>query len=139
MTTILAAENELERVSQILIEMTEKTNIISFRGDLGAGKTTLIKNICNFLGVKDEVTSPTFSIVNEYETQHGKTVYHFDFYRLKSEEEAFDMGVEDYFDSGKLCLVEWPSKIEQLLPNDRIEVSISITGNKREFTINHIR
>ncbi|MBL4707541.1 MAG: tRNA (adenosine(37)-N6)-threonylcarbamoyltransferase complex ATPase subunit type 1 TsaE [Flavobacteriales bacterium] len=118
--------------------MTEKTNIISFRGDLGAGKTTLIKNICNFLGVKDEVTSPTFSIVNEYETHNKKTIYHFDFYRLESEEEAFDMGIEDYFYSTKLCLMEWPSKIEGLLPNDRIEVSISIVGNKREFTINHV-
>ena len=135
----LVAESELDAVSKSLIELSDITNIIVFRGELGAGKTTLIKNICNFLNVKDEVNSPTFSIVNEYLAENNVKVYHFDFYRIEEEEEAYDIGVEDYFYSNTLCLIEWPSKIESLLPENRIEVSIAIVGNKREFTIKSIQ
>ena len=135
---ILATENELEKVSKTIIGFIKEYQIIAFRGDLGAGKTTLIKNMCNLLGVKDNVSSPTFSIVNEYESDDERKVFHFDFYRLESEEEAFDIGVEDYFYGGNLCLIEWPSKIENLLPEKRLEIHISITGKGREFLINKI-
>lgn len=90
------------------------------------GKTTLIKELCRQLGVKENVSSPTFSIVNEYAAKEGN-IYHFDFYRLKDEQEAFDFGYEEYFYSGEYCFVEWPEKIENLLPEDA--VSISITAN----------
>lgn len=135
---VLVAEHELDKVSQYIVNQSEKQKIICFRGELGAGKTTLIKNICNFLKVKDEVNSPTFSIVNEYETAGNQRLYHFDFYRIEEEEEALDIGVEDYFYSELLCLIEWPSKIENLLPENRIEVNISIVGAKREIEIKSI-
>ncbi|MDA9783001.1 tRNA (adenosine(37)-N6)-threonylcarbamoyltransferase complex ATPase subunit type 1 TsaE [Vicingaceae bacterium] len=135
---ILATENELETVSRAIIGSIKEYQIIAFRGDLGAGKTTLIKNMCNLLGVEDNVSSPTFSIVNEYESDDEREVFHFDFYRLESEEEAFDIGVEDYFYGGNLCLIEWPSKIENLLPEKRLEIHISIAGKGREFLINKI-
>lgn len=135
---IVAAENELRKVAEALLSKSSFSNIICFRGEMGAGKTTLIKNICNFLGVKDEVSSPTFSIVNEYETNDNERLYHFDFYRLEEEEEALDMGVEEYFYSDKLCLIEWPSKVESLLPEKRIELLISVLQEKREFIINEV-
>ncbi len=133
---ILATESELGKVLKTIIDFIKEYQNIAFRGDLGAGKTTLIKNMCNLLGVIDNVSSPTFSIVNEYESGEELKVFHFDFYRLESEEEAFDLGIEDYFYSGNLCLIEWPSKIESLLPEKRLEIHISIAGEGREFIIN---
>ena len=98
-----------------------------FRGEMGAGKTTLIKSICELLQVKDEISSPTFSLVNEYHTTNGKKVFHFDFYRIKSIEEVYDMGYEDYFYSNQICLIEWPEKIEEILVGeDLYEISIQI-------------
>jgi tRNA threonylcarbamoyladenosine biosynthesis protein TsaE len=135
---IIATEDELERVSHCLIEAAEDFKVIVFRGDLGAGKTTLIKNMCKLLGVKDAIRSPTFSIVNEYKSADNEGIFHFDFYRLNKEEEAYDIGAEEYFYSGKLCLIEWPSKIENLLPKKRIEVHILLAEKGREFTINQI-
>lgn len=132
---MFASLAELALVAQQIIEQSKERPVVVFRGELGAGKTTLIKNICNLLHVKDEVNSPTFSIVNEYRTEADVSIYHFDFYRLKEEEEALDMGCEDYFYSGNLCLIEWPSKIENLLPDNRIEVSILRAEDKREFII----
>lgn len=92
------------------------TPILLFTGEMGSGKTTLIKAMCSALGVSDEVNSPTFALVNEYQTEVGEAIYHFDFYRLNEPEEALDMGVEEYFDSGAICLVEWPEKISKFLP-----------------------
>ncbi len=135
---IIATEDELERVSHCLIEAAEDFKVIVFRGDLGAGKTTQIKNMCKLLGVKDAIRSPTFSIVNEYKSADNEGIFHFDFYRLNKEEEAYDIGAEEYFYSGKLCLIEWPSKIESLLPKKRIEVHILLAEKGREFTINQI-
>ncbi len=99
--------------------------IVLFYGSLGAGKTTLIKAVCEALGVEDTVTSPTFAIVNEYRTGDGEPVYHFDFYRTERVEEAYDLGYEEYFYSGKLCLVEWPEKIDALIPYDDPSVRLS--------------
>lgn len=98
-----------------------------FRGEMGAGKTTLIKSICELLQVKDEISSPTFSLVNEYHTTNRKKVFHFDFYRINSIEEVYDMGYEDYFYSNQICLIEWPEKIEEILGGeDLYEISIQI-------------
>ncbi len=114
----------LTEVSEYLISLREEADIIAFYGAMGAGKTTLIKNLCHRMGVTDEVNSPTFAIVNEYVTEEGESVYHFDFYRIKKLEEAYDIGFENYFDSGNLCLIEWPEMIEPLLPEKYIRVEI---------------
>ena len=106
----------------------EYSNFIVFRGEMGAGKTTLIKKICNFLKVKESVSSPTFSLVNEYSTAKRDVVYHFDFYRINDVEEAFDFGVEEYFDSESICLVEWAEKVEELLPTRRVTRMVRPTG-----------
>jgi len=97
-----------------------------FYGEMGAGKTTLIKTICRALGVNTTMTSPTFSIVNEYSDSAGRVFYHFDFYRLKNEEEAYDIGVEEYLDSGNLCFIEWSERVSSILPPSRFEIHIDI-------------
>jgi len=113
-----------EIAHQIIHISTNKT--LLFYGSMGVGKTTLIKEIVKQLGVDDVVSSPTFSLVNEYETQQGEPIYHFDFYRINSEEEALDIGVEDYFDDVNWCLVEWPEKVKNLLPLDAVEIHLSL-------------
>lgn len=102
-------------IARELLGLPELRKVICFRGQMGAGKTTFIRSLCQQLGVVDPVQSPTFSIVNEYATASGEPVYHFDFYRLKNEEEAFDLGGEQYLFSGYFCLIEWPEKIDRLL------------------------
>ena len=102
--------------------------IVAFEGEMGAGKTTLIRALCAALGVADDVSSPTFTLVNEYRDGHDKPVYHFDFYRLDSAEEAARLGAAEYFDSGYLCLVEWPGRVASLLPPARLQVELSVTG-----------
>lgn len=114
----------LTEVSDYLIALRDEADVIAFYGSMGAGKTTLIKNLCHRMGVTDEVNSPTFAIVNEYATLEGESVYHFDFYRIKKLEEAYDIGFENYFYSGNLCLIEWPEMIEPLLPDRHIRVNI---------------
>lgn len=116
----------LSQVSECLIQMSREANVIAFYGAMGAGKTTLIKNLCHKLGVADEVNSPTFAIVNEYLDQDQNSIYHFDFYRIKKIEEAYDIGYENYFYSDNLCLIEWPEMIEPLLPDKYIRVDISL-------------
>jgi tRNA threonylcarbamoyladenosine biosynthesis protein TsaE len=96
---------------------------------MGAGKTTFIKAICEELGVEDTVNSPTFAIVNEYTAGNGDPVYHFDFYRIKKLEEVYDMGYEEYFDSGNICLIEWPELIDELLPDDVVKVNITVNDD----------
>ncbi|MBR5604563.1 MAG: tRNA (adenosine(37)-N6)-threonylcarbamoyltransferase complex ATPase subunit type 1 TsaE [Bacteroidales bacterium] len=115
---------ELSKVSDLLLEWREKSNIIAFYGAMGAGKTTLVKNLCQKLGVSDEVNSPTFALVNEYQTETCDSIFHFDFYRIKSLEEVFDIGYEDYFYGGDLCLLEWPELIDPLMPEHFIKVEI---------------
>ncbi len=116
---------ELSKVSDLLLEWREKSNIIAFYGAMGAGKTTLVKNLCQKLGVSDEVNSPTFALVNEYQTESLDSIFHFDFYRIKSLEEVFDIGYEDYFYGGNLCLLEWPELIDPLMPEHFIKVEIT--------------
>ena len=117
---------ELSKVSDLLLDWREKSNIIAFYGTMGAGKTTLVKNLCQKLGVNDEVNSPTFALVNEYQTETFDSIFHFDFYRIKSLEEVFDIGYEDYFYSGSLCLLEWPELIDPLMPEHFIKVEITL-------------
>ncbi len=118
---------ELPEVARELLSYAGDEKVFLFYGDMGAGKTTFIKSLCLQLGIHDTVSSPTFSIVNEYESVSGP-VYHFDFYRLKSEGEAFDLGYEDYFYSGLYCFVEWPEKIPSLIPDHFVSVKISAEG-----------
>lgn len=117
----------LERIHEAAREFIDKkgaATVFAFYGKMGAGKTTFIKAVCEELGVEDVITSPTFAIVNEYTDREGSPVYHFDFYRIKKLEEVYDMGYEDYFDSGNLCFLEWPELIEELLPTDAAKVTI---------------
>lgn len=120
--------DEIQAAAQWLISHGQKVPVWLFEGEMGAGKTTLIKAICKKMQVQNTVQSPTFSIVNEYFTANGETIYHFDCYRLKNETEAMDIGIEEYFDSGNYCFVEWPSKIPNLLPDQYLIVSIEILG-----------
>jgi tRNA threonylcarbamoyladenosine biosynthesis protein TsaE len=123
---------ELNHVAQELLAYAEGQKFFIFEGDMAAGKTTFIKSLCEVLGVEDVVSSPTFSIVNEYESNDGP-IYHFDFYRLKNQQEAYDIGYEEYFYSGNYCLVEWPSKVEELLPEEYIKVEITVTWNEQRL------
>ena len=110
----------------IRLAMQEDT-VFAFNGQMGAGKTTFIKALCEVLGVSEPVTSPTFAIVNEYRSDEtGELIYHFDFYRIKKLEEAYDMGCEDYFYSGAVCLIEWPELVEDLLPGNTVWVDIKV-------------
>lgn len=120
--------SDLPKVADELLK-NNSSKIILFYGEMGAGKTTFIKEICKKLGVSDTISSPTFSIVNEYLTSSGQTIYHFDFYRLNNESEALDIGTEEYFYSGNLCLIEWPEKINSLLPDNAIKVYLSENSN----------
>jgi tRNA threonylcarbamoyladenosine biosynthesis protein TsaE len=125
-----------EAATEFVKQMGDNT-VFAFHGEMGAGKTTFIKAICEKLGVEDSINSPTFAIVNEYRSNSGELIYHFDFYRIKDESEAFDFGYEDYFYSGSLCFIEWPELIESLLPHDVVNVTIKeVEDNKRIVTIN---
>jgi tRNA threonylcarbamoyladenosine biosynthesis protein TsaE len=117
---------ELEDVAEEVVGQINRAKVWLFEGDLGAGKTTFIKLIGDRLGVRDVMSSPSFSIVNEYETETGDKLYHFDFFRIKNEAEAADIGVEDYFYSGSPCFVEWPEKIPSLIPPVYANVKIEI-------------
>ena len=126
---------DLEEAAKRLLDFSGTQKMFVFYGDMGAGKTTFIKALCAQLGVKETVSSPTFSIVNEYEGD-GHRIYHFDFYRIKSIQEAYDIGYEEYFYSGDICLIEWPEKIEELLPEHYIKVRITtVDPDKRVLTI----
>ncbi len=115
----------LDQISDIAKEIisSSKHKILLFYGSMGSGKTTLIKEIVKQLDVKDMTSSPTFSLVNEYRSSQGKIIYHFDFYRIEKEEEAYDMGIEEYFLSDNWCFIEWPEKVENLLPLDTVSNS----------------
>ncbi len=121
---------ELTDVADALLEALDGRTIVALRGEMGAGKTTLVAALMERLGSADSVTSPTFALVNVYRTDRGEPVYHFDFYRIERLEEAFDLGYEEYFDSGALCLVEWPEKIEPLLPEGVMNVHIEIDSEQ---------
>ena len=130
--------DEMGEKARMFINTLGEQRVIAFYGSMGAGKTTFIRALCQELGVIEPVTSPTFAIVNEYEVVDEqssihqssiKKVFHFDFYRIKRLEEAYDMGFEDYLYSGQLCLIEWPELIEELLPDDAVRVHITVNDD----------
>ena len=129
--------NQIDSAAADFLALTKKHRLIAFYGEMGAGKTTFIKALCKQLGVADIINSPTFSIVNEYGIENSEEkVFHFDFYRLKKAEEAFDFGVEDYFFSGNYCLMEWPEIVEEILPQNCLKVQIKeLEDQKREIHI----
>jgi tRNA threonylcarbamoyladenosine biosynthesis protein TsaE len=130
----------IQSVASHLIREFSDYKIWVFEGNMGAGKTTLIKQICASMEVQNHVSSPTFSIVNEYETKDNGMIYHFDFYKIKHETEALDIGVDEYFDSGNYCFIEWASQIPSLLPQKRVEIKITTKEiNKRTLTIQKIK
>lgn len=126
--------DDLQEVARWILDSVDE-DVILLNGPMGAGKTTIIKAICKELGVEDEVSSPTYSLVNEYQTANGEIVYHFDLYRIGDENEALDMGIEEYLYSGNKCLIEWPEKISNLLPQDCAMIEISVVDNDRHFVI----
>ena len=124
--------NEIDHVAQKIIEANPE-KVILFNGEMGAGKTTFIKVLCKQLGVKNPTSSPTFSLVNEYQITNNQLVYHFDVYRLKNQNEALDMGIDEYLYSGNWCFIEWSEKIPDLIPEKHSVVSISVLNNNKRL------
>ena len=136
MKEIICTLDGLDAAAGEFLKAIGDNTIIAFQGHLGAGQTTFIKALCDRLGVEDNVCSPTFTIVNEYKAADGAPVFHFDFYRIESLREAQDLGLEEYFYSGGLCLMEWPEKIADLLPEETVEVHIEpLDETTRKITI----
>lgn len=130
--------DQLPAIASEVLAAFPGERIFAFYGELGAGKTTLIKEICRQLGVKEEeMSSPTFALINEYKTGNAEPAYHFDFYRVKNEEEVFDLGYEDYFYSGYYCFIEWPEKTARMLPAKRVNIKITIEGAVRKLHISN--
>ncbi len=130
MTKFIAENvNDLQKIAKKIIDNNKNEKTFALYGKMGSGKTALIKEICRYKKVDDKVTSPTFSLVNEYRTQNGEIIYHFDFYRIESTEEVFDFGYEEYFYDNALCLIEWPELIEKLLPENYVKITIEEKEN----------
>jgi tRNA threonylcarbamoyladenosine biosynthesis protein TsaE len=127
----IKSESELASAAKQFLAHFPTQKIFAFHGDLGAGKTTFIKILCEQLGVKDAMSSPSFSLVNEYRDAQNNPIYHFDLYRLKSPQEAFDIGMEEYLYSGNYCFVEWPERAEEILPEETIHVFIKENNEGR--------
>ena len=125
MKITISSLDAINEAAKQFVAAMGNNRVFAFYGKMGAGKTTFIKALCTELGVDDVITSPTFAIVNEYTAGDGSPIYHFDFYRIRKLDEVYDMGYEDYFYNGGLCLIEWPELIESLLPEDAVEVHIA--------------
>ncbi len=129
MKLVISDRSHLPEAARHFLRETSGSRIIAFYGQMGSGKTTFIKALCREMGVTDTVTSPTFTLVNEYIRPDGPPVYHFDFYRISKISEALDFGIEEYLDSGSPCFMEWPELIEPLLPPGTLRVSITVTAD----------
>jgi tRNA threonylcarbamoyladenosine biosynthesis protein TsaE len=127
---------ELEKIAGEIAGLLKNSRLFIFSGPLGVGKTTFIKYFCKVLKVNDEVCSPTFNIVNEYNAENGLKIYHFDFYRINSINEVYDLGYEEYFYSGSYCFIEWPEKITPLLPEDAVSIEMNVKDGIREIELN---
>lgn len=129
-------KRQLTTASKKLLAYAGNRKLLAFYGQMGAGKTTIIKAICTLLGVRDIASSPTFTLVNEYLTSHGETLYHLDFYRIRTISEVFDFGIEEYLSSGSYCFMEWPELIGDLLPPETVRIKITVEGdNSRTFEV----
>lgn len=133
MDWIVDKEVELEPIALQLLKKYPNRRVFTFSGDLGSGKTTFIKYLCKALGAGGQATSPTFALVNEYATTDSGKIYHFDFYRIRNNSEAYDIGYEEYFYSGNYCFVEWPETIGSLVPQDAVNIHIEIENGKRHI------
>jgi tRNA threonylcarbamoyladenosine biosynthesis protein TsaE len=133
-------QRRLTAAARQFIGAIGERSVFALYGKMGAGKTTFVKAVCEALGVTDVINSPTFAIVNEYRSdKSGERIYHFDFYRIKKLEEVYDMGYEDYFYSGALCFIEWPERIEEVLPDDAVKVNmVEREDGTREITVNEL-
>ena len=132
---IINGIDDIGRAAKEFLQVRPPLPVIALYGEMGAGKTTFTKALCLALNVKEGVNSPTFTLINEYTTEGGELIFHFDFYRINKLEEAFDIGFEEFVDSGHLCIIEWPEKIEQILPPDTLRVKISVLEDgTREVT-----
>lgn len=136
-TRTISDPTALSGLAEELIEYCGDRRVVAFFGPMGAGKTTFIRAVCARLGITENVSSPTFSIVNEYRTAPGESVFHFDFYRIERPEEALAIGVEEYFITGSWCFIEWPEKILNLLPDHRVDVRIEADPVARKFVFSH--
>ena len=131
-------EAELEPIAHTILEKYPTRRVFTFSGNLGAGKTTFIKYLCKALGVKEQVSSPTFALVNEYKGANNLKIYHIDIYRIKTVQEAYDMGCEEYLDSGNYCFIEWPEMIKELIPEEAVGIKMEVKDGKREIEVNTI-
>lgn len=133
MRILIKDKKDLPAAARKILDYTSGKKLIAFQGPLGAGKTTIIRAICSILEAGDIVTSPTFTIVNEYRTNNNETIYHIDFYRIKKEEEVFDSGIEEYFDSGSYCFIEWPELIGNILPAGTVTIRITVEDQEQRI------
>jgi tRNA threonylcarbamoyladenosine biosynthesis protein TsaE len=131
MRILIKDKKYLPAAAKKILEYTSGKKLLAFYGSMGAGKTTIIKAVCRVLGAEDLVSSPTFTLVNEYKTVKGDALYHIDFYRIKKKEEVFDFGIEEYFASGSYCLMEWPELIEDILPPETAKIRIAVDDKEQ--------
>jgi tRNA threonylcarbamoyladenosine biosynthesis protein TsaE len=133
MDLIIKDKRHLPATAKQLLKYSENKKIFAFYGSMGAGKTTIIKAVCEYLGAIDIATSPTFTLVNEYRTASGESLFHIDFYRIKKQEEVYDFGIEEYLSGNSYCFMEWPELIEELLPPETVIVKISVDDREQRI------
>lgn len=133
MKILIKDKKHLPAAARKILEYTSGHKLLAFYGSMGAGKTTIIKEICKVLGAEDIVSSPTFTLVNEYRTNKGEILYHIDFYRIKKKEEVFDFGIEEYFSSGSYCFMEWPELIGEILPEESVRIKITVDNKEQRI------
>jgi tRNA threonylcarbamoyladenosine biosynthesis protein TsaE len=133
MTILIKDKRHLNSAAKQLLQQSGENKIFAFYGSMGAGKTTIIKAICQTLGAVDIVSSPTFTLVNEYKTSSGESLYHIDFYRIRKQEEVYDFGIEEYLTGESYCFMEWPELIEEILPEETIKVRISVDEKEQRI------
>jgi len=131
MEILIKDKKHLPAAAKMLLKHTRKKKVFALYGSMGSGKTTIIKVICDILDVTDIVTSPTFTLVNEYKTSNGEAIYHIDFYRIKKQEEVFDFGIEEYLTGDSYCFMEWPELIEEILPEGIVRIRITVEDNEQ--------
>jgi len=135
MEIFIKDKRHLTSVAKQIIEVFHDKKIFAFYGTMGAGKTTIIKAICKYLGATDIISSPTFTLVNEYKTSGGSSLFHIDFYRIKKQEEVFDFGIEEYLTGDYYCFMEWPELIEDLLPSETVKIKITVDDDEKRLLI----